>query len=270
MTRHRAATRPGARWQPVPPRGARPRAAGKRRLRLPPLHPPRLDVRWRSYALPLLIVLAASFGGWWLYQSPVLSVRRVSVTGNSVLPAEGLKQVAGLKGESLFNPDLAAAERRLRALPLVKEAHVGRDWPSGVTITIVERAAWGVWQADNQRYVIDEDGFVLSLPAPEGAPLISQTDLAAPLSPGDRVDVGAVDVAKQLVATSQQTLGRAVTGLEFSQATGLTVFLDGGLRVAFGDAQGYDFKVATLYALLQEGKELHSVDLRFGSLVAVE
>ena len=88
--------------------------------------------------------------------------------------------------------------------------------------------------------------------------------------PGDRVDVGAVDVAKQLVATSQQTLGRAVTGLEFSQATGLTVFLDGGLRVAFGDAQGYDFKVATLYALLQEGAELHSVDLRFGSLVAVE
>ena len=262
--------RPGARWQPVPPRGTKPRVAGKRRLRPPPLRVPRLDARWRSYALPLLIVLAASFGGWWLFQSPVLSVRSVSVTGNNVLPAEGLKQVAGLEGQSLFNPGLEAAEQRLRALPLVKEAHVGRDWPSGVTITIVERAAWGVWQAGNQRYVIDEDGFVLSLPAPEGAPLISQTDAAVPLSPGDRVDVGAVDVAKQLVATSQQTLGRAVTGLEFSQATGLTVFLDGGLRVAFGDAQGYDFKVATLYALLQEGAELHSVDLRFGSLVAVE
>ena len=266
--------RPGARWQPVPPRGTKPRVAGRQRLRLPPLHPPRLDVRWRRYALPLLIVLAAATAAWWLYQSPALSVRRVSVTGNSVLPAEGLKQVAGLEGESLFNPDLAAAERRLEALPLVKDARVSRDWPFGVTVTIVERTAWGVWQAGNQRYVIDEDGYVLSLPAPEGAPLIAQTDPDAPLSPGDRVDVGAVDVAQQLAATSQQTLGRAVTGLEFSQATGLTVFLDGGLRVAFGDAQGYDFKVATLYALLQqaqqEGKELHSVDLRFGSLVAVE
>jgi len=111
---------------------------------------------------------------------------------------------------------------------------------------------------------------VLSLPPPDGAPLIAQTDPAATLSAGDRLDSGAVQVAKQLVATSQQTLGRAVTGLEFSQATGLTVILDGDLRVAFGDAQGYDYKVATLFALLQQGKDLHSVDLRFGSLVAVE
>ena len=270
MSRNRAAMRPGARWQPVPPRGTRPRVAGRQRFRLPPLHVPRLDARWRSYALPLLVVLAASIGGWWLIQSPVLSVRGVSIAGNSVLPAEGLKQVAGLKGESLFRPDLAGAERRLEALPLVKDASVSRDWPLGVKITIVERAAWGVWSAPGGRYVIDNEGFVLSLPAPEGAPLIAQTDAAATLSPGDRVDFGAVEVAERLVATSQQTLGRAVTGLEFSQATGLTVFLDGGLRVRFGDSQGYDYKIATLFALLQQGKELHSVDLRFGSLVAVE
>jgi cell division protein FtsQ len=270
MTRHRAAMRPGARWQPVPPRGPKQRFAGRQRLRLPGLRLPHWEVRWRRFVVPLLIVALAAFGGWWFYRSSALSIHSVSVKGNSVLPAEGLRQVAGLKGQSLFNPDLDAARQRLLALPLVKAAHVSRDWPFGVQITIAERAPWGVWQAGDQRYVIDDEGVVLSLPAPDGAPLIAQTDPPAMLSPGDRVDVGAVEVAKQLVATSQQTLGRSVTGLEFSQSTGLTVVLDGDLRVAFGDAQGYDFKVATLFALLQQGRDLHSVDLRFGSLVAVE
>lgn len=270
MTRHRAAMRPGARWQPTPPRGTKPRVAGRQRLRLPALRLPRGEIRWRRYLLPLLIVALAALGGWWFYRSPALSIHSVSVKGNSVLPAEALRQVAGLKGQSLISPDMDAARGRLLALPLVKEAHVSRDWPFGVQITIVERAPWGVWQAGQQRYVIDDEGVVLALPPPDGAPLIAQTDPPATLGPGDRVDAGAIEVAKQLVATSQQTLGRAVTGLEFSQATGLTVVLDGDLRVAFGDAQGYDFKVATLFALLQQGKDLHSVDLRFGSLVAVE
>ncbi len=274
MTRQRASMRPGARWQPVPPRQAKPRVAGRQRLRLPPLRLPRMDLRWRRYALPLLIVALAAFGGWLLYRSPALSIHGVTVKGNHVLPAEALRQVAALNGQSVINPDFAAAEKSLQALPLVKAAHVSHDWPFGATITIVERAPWGVWQAGGQSYVIDDSGVVLALPAPLGAPAIAQTDSAPPLSPGGRVDIGAVDVAKRLVATSQQTLGRAVTGLEFSQATGLTIVLDGGLRVAFGDAQGYDFKVATLFALLQQaqqqGEELHSVDLRFGNLVAVD
>ncbi len=270
MSRPRAAMRPGARWQPVPPRGTKPRVAGRQRLRVPALRLPHWQFRWRRYVLPLLIVALAAFGGWWIYRSSALSIHSVSVKGNHVLPAEALRQVAGLKGQSLINPDLDAAQQRLLALPLVKEAHVRRAWPFGTQITIVERTPWGVWQAGDQRYVIDDAGVVLSLPPPDGAPLIAQTDPAATLSPGDRVDLGAVQVAKQLVATSQQTLGRAVAGLEFSHATGLTVILDGDLRVAFGDAQGYDYKVATLFALLQQGKDLHSVDLRFGSLVAVE
>ena len=46
------------------------------------------------------------------------------------------------------------------------------------------------------------------------------------------------------------------------------------LRVVFGDAQDYDFKVAALFAVLQqarnEGRTLSRVDLRFGDRVAVQ
>jgi len=266
--------RPGARWQPVAPRTTMtPRVAGRRRMRLPSLHVPKLHVR-RRYVLPVLILTFALVGGWWLYRTPLLSIRSVSVQGNVVLSADSLRQAAGLDGQSLIHPDFAGAEQRLDALPLVREAHVSRAWPFGAKITIVERAPWGTWQAGDQRSVIDNQGVVLDLPAPPGSPMITQTDPGAALVQGQRVDAGAIDVAQKLATTAQQTLGRSVTGFEFSQAAGLTVIFDGNLRVIFGDAQSYDFKLATLFALLQkaqnEGNELHSVDLRFGNLVSTQ
>ncbi len=218
-------------------------------------------------------------GGWWLYRSPLLSVREVTVAGSEILSQDMIRSVAALDGQSLVRPDFEGARQRLLALPVVKDVQISRDWPSGARITVVERAPWGVWQVGGKRFVIDDEGVVLDLPVPAGAPVIVQTDAASPLAPGDRVDPGAVAVARQLVPTAERTLGRLLVGLEFSQTSGLQVMLAGGpdepaLRAVFGDAQGYDFKVATLYTLLQqaeeEGRTLSRVDLRFGDRVAVQ
>ncbi len=273
----RAGARPGARWQPVVGRRLNRRVAGRTQWRLPRVQAPSLalTVRWRRAAVLALVLAAVTLAGWWLYRSPLLTVQGVSVKGNQNLSADAVRSVADLKGSSLIRPDFEAARERLLALPIVKEAQISHDWPRGARISIVERAPWGVWQAGAQRYVVDDEGVVLNLPAAEGAPVIAQTDaLKAPLSAGDRVDVGAVAVARQLVATAEQTVGRPVVGLEFSQAIGLTAVLSGDLRAVFGDAQDYDFKVATLSAVLQQaqakGEEVHRVDLRFGDRVAVQ
>ncbi|MCH8155626.1 MAG: hypothetical protein IH786_10260 [Proteobacteria bacterium] len=46
------------------------------------------------------------------------------------------------------------------------------------------------------------------------------------------------------------------------------------MRVVFGDAQGYEFKIASLFAVLQQADQdervLSRVDLRFGERVAVQ
>jgi cell division protein FtsQ len=203
-----------------------------------------------------------------------MSVHGVSVEGNVALSAEALRGVAGLDGESLVRPDFDAARERLLTLPMVKAADVGRDWPFGAHITVVERQPWGVWQAGAQRVGIDDEGVVLDLPPPEGAPAIVQTDAAPLLVPGNRVDFGAVAVARELVASAEQTIGRPVVALEYSQASGLTAVLQGDLRVSFGDAQGYQFKLAALFAVLEraqeQGQAVHRVDLRFGDRVAVQ
>jgi len=279
-----ASERAGSRWQPVVgerlTRGVsaprpKPRVAGQTELRLPKLHAPRLGAAWWRVAAIVIMAGFAGLGGWWVYHSPVLSIRSVQVDGTSALSEETVLDVAGLKGDSLFSPDFDGARERLLALPLVMDAQVSRDWPSGAHITIVERLPWGVWQAAGQTYVIDGEGVILDLPPPAGAPVIVQTDLPTePLAPGGRVDQGAVAVARELVSTAEQTVGRRVLSLEFSQGSGLTVALSGGLSVAFGDAQGYDFKLAALFAVLEraqaEGRSVQRVDLRFGDRVAVQ
>ncbi len=275
MARRRAA-RAGENWQPV---GVK-RTAGRTQLRMPKVSVPRLPANWRRYALPIVIVTALAVGGWWLYSSPLLTIQDVQIEGNVVVPAEQARTVADLDGRSIFQPELDAARERLLLLPVVKDVQIDRDWPNGVKITLAERTAWGLWQLGTTRYVIDDEGVVVELAAPAGAPLIVQRDASiATLVVGDSVDAGAMAVATQLVATAQQTLGRSVRSLEFSQAEGLTAFLEstfGGpdLRVVFGDGQGYDFKLASLFQVLklaeEEGRTLSRIDLRFGERVAVQ
>jgi cell division protein FtsQ len=259
---------------------AKPRAAGRTQRKLPTVEMPRLPANWRRFVVPTVIVAALAVGGWWLYNSPLLSIKDVQVQGNIVVSAEQARAVAGLDDQSIVQPDLDAARERLLLLPMVKGVQIEQDWPNGVTITLTERVPWGLWQLGSVRYVIDDDGVVIELAAPAGAPLIVQRDgSTATLAPGDRVDAGAMAVSTRLVATAEQTLGHSVRSLEFSHADGLTAFLQStsggpGLQVVFGDGQGYDFKLASLFQVLRlaedEGRTLSRVDLRFGERVAVQ
>ena len=273
MASKRPAAGSGVRYQPQLRRSKTP-TAGRRAIDVPKVTLPKFDARARKLSLATGAILAAMAGGWWLYNSPVLALHGVSVEGNAVLSADVVRQVAALDGQRLVRPDLAGAQERLRAFPLIKDARVTRDWPFGARIAIVERQSWGVWQIGQQRYVIDDEGVVLTLPEPQNAPAILQTDASGPLKPGDKVDASAVSVAKQLFATAQQSIGEPVSRLEFSQNTGLAVVLADNVRVSFGGLDNYQFKLAALYAVLQraqeKGESVHAVDLRFGNRVAVE
>ncbi len=248
--------------------------AGRRQVRVPEISLPKFDSRARKIAVALIAMASATVGGFWLYNSPVLALHGVKVQGNQVLSDEVVRQVADLEGKRLLQPDLDDAQERLQAFPLIKEADVTRDWPFGAHVSVVERVPWGVWQIGDQRYVIDDEGVVLTLPEPTNAPAIVQADALGSLRPGERVDASAVAVAKQLFATSEQSIGQSVTRLEFSQTTGLTAVFADDVRVRFGGLDNYEFKLAALYAVLtrarEKGESVRAVDLRFGDRVAVQ
>jgi len=226
----------------------------------------------RLLVLACLAAIAVS-GGWWLYQSPLLTVRRVDVVGAETLDPDTVAAAAGLTGHNILRLDLDGARARVEALPQVRAATVTRTFSRTVRITVEERQPAAFWMVGGRRYVVDADGVILAAGLPdEGAPIIDQIEPDWRPTPGDRVDAGAVELARRLLETSERYLGLRVVSLEFRDSDGLTAVFDSGLRATFGDPHDFDYKISALYMLMRTAEEqqvaLHAVDLRFGDRLA--
>jgi cell division protein FtsQ len=229
----------------------------------------------RRFLFPALAAIGLAVSGWLLLRSPLLQVQEVKVVGAERLDAATLAAASGLKGQNILFADTGKAKERLSQVALIKDLSMERRWPGKMVIRVNERQPWGYWQVKDDIYVIDDEGFVLDDDQPgEGAPTIVQLDSDRRWLPGERVEVHAVDLARQLIESAPRSLGRAVVGLEYSDRSGLTVVLDGGLRATFGDDSDLDYKISVLYVLLEkaqrEGREVHAVDLRFGDSVSFQ
>ena len=223
----------------------------------------------------VLAVIGLAVGGWLLLRSPLLQVQEVKVVGAEKLDAATLAAASGLEGENILFADTGKAKERLSQVAMIKDLSIERQWPGKMVIKVKERQPWGYWRVKEQIYVIDDEGFVLDNDQPgEGAPTIVQLDSERQWLPGERVEVHAVDLARQLMESAPRSLGRSVVGLEYSDRSGLTVVLEGGLRATFGDDRDLDYKISALYVLLEkarrDGREVHAVDLRFGDSVSFQ
>ncbi len=238
----------------------------------PPWRPTPLQSR---AALGGLLVASLFAAALWMYHSPYLTVDDVTIRGASEIPAHQIAAAAALDGDSAFGLDIEGAERRVAALPKVRSARIERHGWTGVEIFIEERTPWGSWQINDVNVPIDIDGYVLDGgPAPDGSPVIVEVQPERVINAGDRLDPGAVQLAARLMKESQTAFGRPVLALVYRQSAGLTAVLgspdiDGkALWVTFGDSRDYDYKVASLYVLLEQAKQqdlaLNAVDLRFG------
>ena len=238
--------------------------------------------RWWRLLLAATVLVAIAGGLWWVSQSPLFRIETVTVAGVATLDADELAQMSGLEGQNIFRARLDEAKERLLALDMVKNVSLSRQWPNGILISVEERQPWGYWQVDARRYVVDTDGLVMYrvLP-PDGAPTIVDFTGAriGGLQPGNRVDTDAVQLAQKLIETAPAYLGRTPTRFEYRNENGLTATLEAGpgeqsLRATFGDGRDLGYKLAVLFALLQRtqesGRQVHSVDLRFGERVSFQ
>ncbi len=89
---------------------------------------------------------------------------------------------------SLIGFSTHAARERLVALPWVASAEVSKLYPSGLSIKIVERKPFAIWQHDEELSLIEEDGHVI-------VPFAHQNYAGLPLVTGN----GAEREAKYLV-----------------------------------------------------------------------
>ncbi len=173
--------------------------------------------------------------GWllvWFFVSNRFYVNQVVVEGNQRVSSEAVVTASGVYGYSIFwvNPG-RVAEAITESLPPVRAVRVRYGLPNVVRLTVEEQGKHIVWLIGDQRYWVDDGGFLH--PAQGGDdPYLTVRDTR----PGvrEQVDIDAVVAAHQLTQLLPEL--KAVeyapsTGLRFTHARGWTVYLGKGTEM---------------------------------------
>jgi cell division protein FtsQ len=134
----------------------------------------------------------------------------IRISGNHRTdPGEILSALGYAPGEPIFGVDVQAARRRLLGLEWVADAEVRRQYPDLITVSIVEKLPFALWETPNGSYVVERSGRSVGLFDPHAFPHL-------PVLIGD----GAPQSASELVdavAAHRATAARVVGYARISQ-----------------------------------------------------
>jgi cell division protein FtsQ len=231
---------------------ARGAVAGRRtlpRVRMPRLPSGRSLLRALIVVGVLAIALAAGYV-FWLRDSSLVAVERVTISG-----AEGRPEVTGAltraaEGMSTLDVDEAKLEQAVADLPSVLSVEASADFPHGLEISVDSRAPAAFIEEGG--LIVAGDGVVLESGAerPEGLPLIETNGLAEQ-APGDRLEGGALALARILEATPEPLLP-SVTGSRVDEEHGPVVLVGPGIELRFDDPSRAEAKWAGAAAVLAD------------------
>jgi cell division protein FtsQ len=90
-------------------------------------------------------------------------VYEIQINGNRRVPTGGIFAALGLTpGQSIFFIDLPAARARIMALDWIASADVVRRYPDTITVTVVEKRPFALWQSPRGVAVVERSGGVIT------------------------------------------------------------------------------------------------------------
>jgi cell division protein FtsQ len=216
---------------------------------LPSRRKPARTVRRRRRPVQLgLALVAAAALLWLLFAGPLLTVSSLQVDGLRTLPAEQVREAAGIdRGTPLLRVDVDAAEARVARLPQIASVEVTRGWPDSVVITVVERVPVAIVGPPGERSLVDAEGVLFDMVTGEPPAGVVPLDVANP-RPGDPTTLAALAAISALpVEVREGVAGAAATGPE-----DIALTLDDGTEVRWGDASESAAKAAALGGLIEQ------------------
>jgi cell division protein FtsQ len=126
---------------------------------------------------------AVADAGFGVYEIRIGGNRRVATS--TIFAALGLKP-----GQSIFFIDLPAARARIMALDWIASADVVRRYPDAITVAVVEKRPFALWQIpDDQVAVVERTGGIITTQGVENfAKLPKLLGAGAPEAAADLVD----------------------------------------------------------------------------------
>ena len=226
----------------APERRPSPSVTPLARRRVRPVRRNRRPVQWAAAGTVLVAVV------WLLLVSPVLGVSSVQVDGVTLLPADQVRETAGIEpGTPLLRVDVDAARARVARLPQVASVAVTRGWPNTVVVTVVERTPIAIVGEPGRRTLVDADGVLFDTIS--GAPPagVVPLDVASP-GPGDPATAAALTAIEALPGA----LRTQVASVAATPTGEITLTLTDGTLVPWGGPERSERKAAALAALIEQ------------------
>lgn len=191
----------------------------------------------------------AGGGAWALYDSGLLAVRSVVVTGTRLVPESEVLAAAAIKpGTPLIRVSTAQVAGRVLTVTQVIGVRVTKSWPDRVTIAVRERTVTLAVALPGGGFdLIDANGVIVESAAtrPSGLPLYTTTAAASSL----RGDPG-VAAAAAVLAGLLGSLRSSVTSVTAPSPDQVTLSLSGGVTVLWGSADDTAAKAKELTILI--------------------
>ncbi len=212
-----------------------------------------------------------------LIESDLFRLKRISVVGNRLLTPRDVTVRSGLEiGGNLFEADLAAATKRLRSHPLIRETLLLRQPPEALVISVEERQPIALVSTSEGLFGIDREEAFVPLPQVSlDLPVITGVETAVSDSTGHQqrqVFSRLVGFLETLNVRSPAFLDD-ISEVRIESPDEARIYMVGDgleLRMRFEDA---DHQVRNFQAYLAAGahqeEALAYVDLRFWDQVVV-
>ncbi len=199
---------------------------------------------WLAAALALTVL---AFGIVWA--TPLFAVKEIEVTGTEVLdPAEVAEAAEDSLDRSILRADLDDIAGEVASLPAVKAVDVTRSWPSAILIAVTERDPYMAVPIDDETFLmVDSEGVVFDEVAdiPDSIWIVELGDPG----PGDLATLETIEVLQAL----PPDLSDEVERVESPSPASVTLYLEGGRTVTWGDGSENDKKTRVATRLLESG-----------------
>jgi cell division protein FtsQ len=203
-------------------------------------------------AIALLALLASAGGAWlWFRDSPLVSVQRVLVSGESGPDAAQIRSALIAAARTMTTLDVRIERLRtaVAPFPIVKEVRVSTSFPHEMRIRVIEQIPVAAVVAGGRAIAVTGDGTLLHDVAV--SPALPQVPVRVPPG-GSHVRDGDALSAVRLLAAAPYGLLAHVSQVTSTPAHGLVAQLRNGPSVYFGDASAVAAKWAAAVAVLAD------------------
>lgn len=234
-----------------------------------------------SFSIFFLIITSSAIG--FLFFSPRFQIEDLVIVGNMSIPTEEIETIAGEKiktsfslmgmdfvTESIFLSLGNKIEQIKEVMPEIDTISIKRNYPSGISLEIVEKTPYAVWSYEDEKYLVDKKGsFIKNTEETNDYIKINQQE--------DIDDLDKKSVIASIFLINTELNNQDINILEYNLFNDkLKVLTNKNFSIIFDLKQDISWQIEKLKIVLEKNTQLKDsedieyIDLRFDNQTVVK